>query len=218
MAAGQAIAFEGTNSDRLLFDKTTNTLRWCQGTLSYVVGKGITVGWMNGYSSAATLPNYLSGNIIFLTGSGGFSITLPRASTVAAGTGYTFTVTASGPVGILPSGADGIASGPITLHPNDRYHIISDGVSFWHEVFWTNAVSPRFLGPVVLQSYAVANLPGGFPAGAKAYANNGRKPGEAAGAVVSRYSSTGRAGFPLAPVRLSLPDDRFPNCPSELES
>jgi hypothetical protein len=182
MAAGQAIAFEGTNSNRLLFDKNTNTLRWYQGTLSYVVGKGITVGWMNSYSAATALPNYLSGNLIFLTGTGGFSMTLPPANTVAAGTGYTFTVTASGPVGILPTGADGITSGPITLNPNDRFHVISDGISFWHEIFRTNAVSPHFLGPIVLSPYSVVNLPHGFPPGAKAYATNGRKPGEAAGA------------------------------------
>ena len=50
MSAGQAIAFENTNSYRLLFDNTTNTLRWIQGGLSYAVGKGISVGWMNAYS------------------------------------------------------------------------------------------------------------------------------------------------------------------------
>ena len=66
MSAGQAIAFEGTNSNRLLFDSTTNTLRWNQGTLSYAVGKGISVGWVNVYSSSTTLPNYISGNMIIL--------------------------------------------------------------------------------------------------------------------------------------------------------
>src|SRR3978361_1812917 len=35
MSAGQAIAFEGTNTFRLLYDGTTNILRWNQGTLSY---------------------------------------------------------------------------------------------------------------------------------------------------------------------------------------
>ena len=127
MAAGQAIAFESTNSNRLLFDRASNTLRWYQGTLSYPVGKGISVGWMNSYSSSATLPSYISGNMIFLAGVGGYSITLPPASTVAAGTGYTFSVTATGPVNILPSGTDVIQSGPVTLHPNDRYHIVSNG-------------------------------------------------------------------------------------------
>jgi hypothetical protein len=182
MSAGQAIAFEGTNSNRLLFDSAANCLRWNQGSLSYVIGKGITVGWVNIYSSSATLPNYTSGYMIFLSGGGAYSITLPLASTVAAGTGFTFSVIGNGPVNILPNGADGIDSGPITLHLHDRYHIISDGASFWHELFWTNAVSPRFLGPIVLPSYTVLNLPAGMVAGAKAFASNGRKPSDAAGA------------------------------------
>jgi hypothetical protein len=182
LSAGQAIAFEDTNSYRLLFDNTTNTLRWEQGSLSYAVGKGISVGWMNVYSGSATLPGSVAGNMIFLAGSNSYSITLPPATTVAAGTGYTFSVTGSAAVKILPNGTDSIDSGPITLHMNDGYHIVSDGSSFWHEIFWANAVSPRFLGPIVLPSYTVANLPSGVVAGAKVFASNGRKPNEAGGA------------------------------------
>lgn len=182
MSAGQAIAFEATNTNRLLFDNITETLRWNQGALSYPVGKGITVGWMNIYFSSATLPSYASGNIIFLAGTAAFTITLPPARAVAAGTGYTFSMTGVGPVGILPSGADGIESGSIALYTNDRYHIVSDGSSFWHEIFRGNAISPRFFGPVVLPSYAVASLPSGVIAGAKAFASNGRKPNETVGA------------------------------------
>jgi hypothetical protein len=181
MASGQAIAFENTNSYTLNYDSTTNTLRWNQGTLSYVVGKGISVGTTEVYASSQTLPNYISGNLIFLAGSGGYAITLPPAAKVAAGTGFTFSVPATGPVSIVPSGTDTIDSGPITLHTNDRYQIVSDGTSAWHEIFWVNAVSPRFLGPIVLQSYTVANLPGGGVAGAKAFVSNGRKPTEGAG-------------------------------------
>jgi hypothetical protein len=181
MSAGQAIAFEATNTNRLLFDNITETLRWNQGALSYPVGKGITVGWMNIYFSSATLPSYASGNIIFLAGTAAFTITLPPARAVAAGTGYTFSMTGVGPVDILPSGADGIESGSIALYTNDRYHIVSDGSSFWHEIFRGNAISPRFLGPVVLPSYAVASLPSGVIAGAKAFASNGRKPNETVG-------------------------------------
>ena len=182
MAAGQAIAFESTNTYRLLFDSTTNTLRWDQGTLSYAVGKGISVGWVNVYSGSATLPNYIAGNMIFLVGSSAYSITLPSANTVAAGTGYTFSMAGTGPVSILPGGTDGIDCGPITLNTNDRYHIVSDGNSFWHEVFRTNAVSPHFSGPLVLPSYGVANLPNSMAAGAKAFASDGRKPYEGSGA------------------------------------
>jgi hypothetical protein len=182
MTAGQAIAFEGTNTNRLLYDSTTSTLRWSQGTLSYPVGKGIAVGPMSVYLAATTLQSYQTGSMIFLSGSGGYSITLPHASTVAAGTGFTFSVGATSGVNILTSGTDGIDSGPITLHTNDRYQIVSDGTSSWHEVFWANTVSPRFLGPMVLRSYTVATLPVGVPAGAKAFVSNGRKPSEAAGA------------------------------------
>ncbi len=181
MASGQAIAFESTNSNRLAYDATTNTLRWNQGTLSYAVGKGISVGWVNVVGASWTLPNYISGNLIVLDGSGSYSVGLPAASTVAAGTGFTFTVTGSGQIDIQPNGTDSIDSGPIVLHPNDRYHIVSDGSGSWHEIFWTNAVSPRFLGPMVLANYTVASLPGGVSAGAKAFASNGLKPGEASG-------------------------------------
>ncbi len=182
MAAGQAIAFEGTNSNRLAYDATTNTLRWNQGTLSYVVGKGISVGWVNVYAASAVLPNNISGNLIVLNGSGSYSIALPAANTVAAGTGFTFSVTGTGQISIQPNGADSIDSGPIVLKPNDRYHIVSDGSGSWKEIFWTNAVSPHFLGPMVLANYTVAGLPGGVSAGAKAFASNGRKPSEAVGA------------------------------------
>jgi hypothetical protein len=180
MSAGQSIAFESTNSNTLLYDKTSNTLRWNQGSLSYPVGKGISVGPTNVYSGSAILPNYTTGNIIFLTGSGGYEMILPSAATVTAGTGYTFSVRATGPINIVPSGSDSIDSGPITLHTYDRYQIVSDGTSSWHEIFWVNAVSPRFLGPIVLPSYTVAGLPAGVAAGAKAFASNGRKPNEAA--------------------------------------
>ncbi len=182
MAAGQAIAFEGTNSNRLLYDSTTGTLRWNQGSLSYPVGKGIAVGWLNVYSASATLPNYISGNIIFLTGSGSYSITLPPANTVAAGTGYTFSATGPGTVNIVPGGTDGIDLAPVVLRTNDRYHVISDGSGTWHELFRSNSVAPRFTAPPVLPSYTVATLPGGLTAGAQAFATNGRKPTDAAGA------------------------------------
>lgn len=182
MAAGQAIAFEATNSNRLLYDSTTGTLRWNQGSLSYPVGKGITVGWFNAYSASATLPNYISGNLIFLAGNSAYSITLPAASTVAAGTGFTFSVIGTGAASILPTGTDSIDLAPVVLRLNDRYHIISDGYNTWHEVFRTNSVGPQFTGPPVLPSYTVATLPGGSTAGAQAFAANGRKPTDAAGA------------------------------------
>jgi len=183
MAAGHAIAFEPTNTNRLAYDCTTNTLRWNQGALSYPVGKGICVGWQNVYSANATLASSLAGNIVFLVGSlTPYAITLPPASTVAAGTGFTFSVTGSANVSVLPCGTDTIDNGPITLHANDRYHIVSDGNCAWREIFRTNAVSPQYSGPPVLPTYAIASLPMSAGTGALAFVSNGRKPGEAAGA------------------------------------
>ncbi len=181
MSAGQAIACEGTNSNRLAYDGATNALWWHQGSLSYPVGKGISVGWGQVYSSSVTIPNYISGQIIFLVGSSTFTITLPPVNSVTVGTGFTFSVIGTCTVHIVPHAGDAIETGTVTLHANDRYHIISDSGTFWHEIFWTNIVSPTFLGPIVLPSYAVAALPNGVVAGAKAFASNGRKPGEASG-------------------------------------
>jgi hypothetical protein len=195
MAAGHAIAFEATNCNNLAYDSRTNTLRWNQGSLSYPVGKGITVGWLNVYGGSATLPNYISGNMVFLIGGGGsYTITLPPANTVAAGTGFTFSVLGSAPVMIAPSGSDGIDCGPVTLYQNDRYHIVSDAGGTWREIFRTNAVSPHFVAPPVLPSYAVASLPGSTSAGAVAFVGNGRKPGEGAGGGtgVQAYYDGGR--------------------------
>jgi hypothetical protein len=183
LAAGHSIAFEPANSCRLAYDTPTNTLRWYQGSLSYVVGKGITVGWQNVCSGNTTLPNYVSGNMVFLVGNGSpYTITLPPANTVAAGTGFTFSVSGSASVTIATTGSDAIDNGPITLRQNDRYHIVSDGNSVWHDVFRSNSVNPRFSGPPVLPSYTVSSLPASPGTAAMAYASNGRKPSEAAGA------------------------------------
>ncbi len=182
LAAGHQIAFEPTVTYRLAYDSATSVLRWYQGSLSYVVGKGIAVGFQTVCTTNTTLPNYLAGNIVFLTGISTYTVTLPTAATMAAGTGFTFSVTSTATVSIAPTGTDMIDNGPVTLHQNDRYHIISDGSSSWHEVFRSNSVNPRFGGPPVLPSYTVAGLPATAIAGAKAFASNGRKPTEAAGA------------------------------------
>jgi hypothetical protein len=181
LAAGHIIAFEPTVTYRLGFDNTFNVLRWYQGTSSYVVGKGISVGWANTYSASATLPASATGNIIFLSGTTGYTISLPAASTVAAGSGFTFSVTGSCSVSISPNGSDGIDQAPVTLRQNDRYHIVSDGSSTWREIFHTNIVNPKFSGSLTLATYTVANLPSSVAAGAIAFTSNGRKPGEAAG-------------------------------------
>ncbi len=182
MAAGHLIAFEPTVSYRLGFDSSTNVLRWYQPDYSYVVGKGISVGWRNVFSAGGALAASMAGNMIFLTGNSAYTISLPPASSVAPGTGFTFSVTGSGAVSIVPNGSDGIDLAPITLRTNDRYHIVSDGSSSWREVFRSNMTNPKFAGPPIFPTYTVANLPSTPTAGSFAFASNGRKPGEPAGA------------------------------------
>ena len=180
LAAGHSIAFEATGSARLAYDSAVGALRWYQGASSQVIGKGITVGWQSVASGNLTLLPYLVGNIIFLVGSGGYTVSLPAARLVAAGTGYTFSTLGAVAVSISPLSGEGIDGSPVVLRQHDRYHIVSDGVNSWREVFRTNAVSPRFSAPPVLPSYAVAALPTSVSAGAKAFASNGRKPNEGA--------------------------------------
>ena len=180
LAAGHSIAFEATGSARLAYDSAVGALRWYQGASSQVIGKGITVGWQSVASGNLTLLPYLVGNIIFLVGSGGYTVSLPAARLVAAGTGYTFSTLGAVAVSISPIAGEGIDGAPVVLRQHDRYHIVSDGVNSWREVFRTNAVSPRFSAPPVLPSYVVAALPTSVAAGAKAFASNGRKPNEGA--------------------------------------
>ncbi len=182
MAAGHSIAFEPSGNTRLAFDSATNCLRWYQGVLSYVVGKGISVGWQNVVTANTTLAGYLAGNLVFLAGSGVYTVTLPPAGSVPAGSGFTFSAAGSGTPTIVPSGGESLELGPVTLRQHDRYHVVSDGTSAWREIFRTNAVSPRFTAPPVLPSYPVAGLPSSVQAGAKAFATNGRKPSELSGA------------------------------------
>ena len=182
LAAGHAIAFEPTGNYKLWFDGSNGTLNWGQGGRIFPVGKGICVGFQGVYGSDATLTSDMSGDVIFLVGSGNYTITLPPANTVPTGTGFTFSALGVGVVSIKTAGSDSIDNGPVSLHINDRFHVVSDGSTAWREIFRTNAISPRFGGPPVLPSYTVAGLPGWVGAGALAFATNGRKPGEGGGA------------------------------------
>jgi hypothetical protein len=178
LAAGHSIAFEATGSARLAYDSAVGALRWYQGASSQVIGKGITVGWQSVASGSLTLLPYLVENIVFLVGSGSYTVNLPTAKLVAAGTGYTFSALGAVAVTIAPVVGESIDASPVVLRQYDRYHIVSDGTNSWREIFRTNAISPRFSGPVVLPSYLVSALPTAVVAGAKAFASNGRKPNE----------------------------------------
>jgi hypothetical protein len=182
MAAGQAISFDAGNSNRMYYDSTTNTVRLAQGPVSFTVGRGITVGFGNVFTSSQPIGAYLAGNIMFCLGSGSYTLSLPAANSVGAGVGFTFSNLGSALVTISPNSGDSVDNGPIILRPNDRYHIVSDHTSTWREIFRHNAISPAFAGPITLASYTVSSLPAGQSAGAKVFASNGRKPSEAAGA------------------------------------
>jgi len=181
MAAGHSIAFEPSGNTKLAYDSTTNCLRWYQGPLSFVVGRGISVGWQNVVTTNISLGAYMVGNLVFLAGAGVYTVTLPPAANVAAGTGFTFSAVGTGTPTIVASAGNTVELGPVVLRQHDRYHVVSDGATSWREIFRTNAVSPRFTSPPVLPSYTVVGLPTSVQAGAKAFASNGRKPSELAG-------------------------------------
>lgn len=66
------------------------------------------------------------------------NVNLPPANTVAAGTGYTFSVVTQGSVIIQPQGTDSIDNNPVTLTQYDHYSITSNGTNAWYEVFRSN--------------------------------------------------------------------------------
>jgi len=182
MAAGQSIAFEATNSVNLAYASSSGAIVAKYGATTCAIGRGISVSFGIVFATSATIPATSSGSIVFLVGSGSYTITLPAAETVMAGTGFTFSAIGSGTATIVPASGDTIELAPITLHQYDRYHIISDGSSLWRETFRTNSVSPRYSGTPVLPSFSVSGLPGSAVPGAQAFAINGRKPSEVAGA------------------------------------
>ena len=182
LAAGQSVAFEATNTVNLTYSSASGAIVANYGATSCAVGRGISVSFGVVFSTSATIPSGSSGCIVFLIGAGASTITLPPAASLMAGTGFTFSAIGTGVVTISPASGDTIDLAPVTLRQNDRYHIISDGSSLWREIFRSNSVSPRFGGPPVLPSYSVTGLPSSPGTGAMAFATNGRKPTEGAGA------------------------------------
>jgi hypothetical protein len=181
LASGQTIAFESTNTNNLTYSASANAIVAKYGASTCAIGRGISVCFGTVFASSATLSSTSVGSIVFLVGSGAYTITLPAAATLMPGTGFTFSAIGTGIVSIVSQAGDTIDLAPITIREYDRYHIISDGSSLWREIFRTNSVSPRFAGPPVLPSYTVATLPTGIAAGSTAFASNGRKPNQAVG-------------------------------------
>jgi len=181
LAAGQLIAFEPTNSVNLGLLNGKNTIVAKYGSTTCAVGRGLSVSYGIVIGSNSNVPASAAGSVVFLVGNGSYSVGLPPAASLAAGTGFTFSVLGTVSVSIVAVNGDILDLAPVMLRQYDRYHIVTDGVSVWREIFRTNAVSPHFLAPPVLPSYTVSNLPSAPSAGAKAFAANGRKPGETSG-------------------------------------
>ena len=182
LAAGQTIAMEASNAVTLGYNAASGAIVAKYGSTACGVGKGIAVATAMVLSSSAALSSASAGCMVLLTGNGAYTITLPLAASMTAGTGFTFSVSGAGPVSIVAASGDTVELAPVVLYQFDRYHVVSDGSSVWREVFKVNSVSPRVSGTPVLPAYSVANLPQTSVAGAKAFASNGRKPGESAGA------------------------------------
>ena len=181
LASGQHVAFSSDGSCYLTYDQATNTMRAVRGAQSNPIGIGISLGWQTVVSATATLDPRTAGNIVFCVNTTPITVYLPPVSQVGAGTGWMLTNLGSSDVIIQPTTGERIDNGPVILHPNDRYCVVSDQWQGWKEVFRSNFVNPRFTGPIALASYTVANLPTGQPPGAKAFASNGRKPNKSAG-------------------------------------
>ena len=90
MAAGQAIAFEATNSVNLSYSTTTKSISAKYGSVSCAIGKGLSVAFGIVFSTNASLSANSAGSIVFLVGTGTYTVTLPAANTIMAGSGFTF--------------------------------------------------------------------------------------------------------------------------------
>jgi hypothetical protein len=90
-------------------------------------------------ASAALLATDV-GRIVFCSATTGnvSTITLPPASTLVAGTGYSFSVTTNSTTNLITVGGDVIDNAPVSLVQNDHYSIISNGVNAWREVSHSN--------------------------------------------------------------------------------
>ena len=196
MRAGQKIAFDGDGATgkTLGYNATAQELQYKangQAVLRIadngriLSAAGITVGTSVTVSGTAALAANSTnmGALVLCTGSAAsYNITLPAANLVPAGVGFTFAVSGTGRPSLVAAAGNNFQFGPPTLVPQDRLHLVSDGVSQWVELFRSNPGNTHFTGPPVLPGYTVAALPAGMEAGAKAFASNGRKPAQGAGA------------------------------------
>jgi hypothetical protein len=69
--------------------------------------------------------------------SGSYTLTLPAATTMVAGSGFTFSVTTNTTWTFVTTGTDSLDS-YFPLNQNDRYSVVSNAIDGWHEIYRTN--------------------------------------------------------------------------------
>jgi hypothetical protein len=111
------------------------------------------------YWANQTLVASQAGGIVYLTGTGGYTITLPTAASITNYTGFIFSNLSTGIVTLTAVGTDaidaastssnttgGASATSISLAPGDDLFIMADGLSTWHRAYWSNMISPNFYG------------------------------------------------------------------------
>jgi hypothetical protein len=141
----------GTNTTQLA------TTAFVNSAVAQPVGMS-AVGNYRYWANQILLANQ-AGGIVYLTGTGGYTITLPTAASVTNYTGFILSNLSTNTVLLEAEGTDTIDDGAtssntsggatatsIMLAPGDNLFIMSDGMSTWHRAYWSNMISPTFYG------------------------------------------------------------------------
>lgn len=123
------------------FDNSTKI-----ATTASVNLRGMAPAGALAYGSNQTLTGAQAGSIVYLTGAGGITITLPPASSVLSSGGFLLSNLTSGTVTVAPQAGNFIDSGATSLAPGDNLMVLSDASSSWHRVFHSNMQNPNFSG------------------------------------------------------------------------
>jgi hypothetical protein len=82
---------------------------------------------------------------LLLVTTAGVTITMPKANTYQAGTGFGILNVSGGSVTVaVQSGDSGVLTFPLTVQNNDSYYLASDNSTKWHCVWYSNPQSPTF--------------------------------------------------------------------------
>jgi hypothetical protein len=96
----------------------------------------------------SVLTSASSGCLIYCSApsNGSYTIALPPATSIVAGSGFAFSVTTTASWTFVPNGTDSIDS-YVPLIQNDRYCIVSDALGGWNEIYRTNDVINLLTSP-----------------------------------------------------------------------